>query len=179
MGTQRPNNQHARERASFDYATRADFCHLFRDSLDSLYRLAFMITANHADAEECLLLALSRALIEKYVFKEFAFTWSKRALIICAIKIAFERSDTPAHKRDLWRGDFQSASDLINGLTQCEPVERVAFVMAVLERISLTECALLLGLTRQGVAAAQVRALEHVAASNHPDYRGTRLAEAS
>ncbi len=36
-----------------DYSMRADFCAVFEEDMKPLYLLAFLLTANHKEAEQC------------------------------------------------------------------------------------------------------------------------------
>ena len=53
------------------YAKRADFCELFEREMKPLYLLAFLLTANHQDAEKCFAAAVDEALEEPALFKEW------------------------------------------------------------------------------------------------------------
>ncbi|MGC1435506.1 MAG: hypothetical protein WA847_06395, partial [Terriglobales bacterium] len=51
------------------------------------YLLAFLLTANHQDAEKCFAAAVDQALEEPVVFKPWAESWVKRSLIRNAVGI--------------------------------------------------------------------------------------------
>ena len=63
------------------YANRTDFCELLDRNLKPLYLLAFLLTANHKDAERCFSMTAEECLGEQAVFKEWAQSWIKRSLI--------------------------------------------------------------------------------------------------
>ena len=47
------------------YATCRDFCEAFRRNTTQLYLLAFLLTANHQEAQECFVGAMDKAFAEK------------------------------------------------------------------------------------------------------------------
>jgi DNA-directed RNA polymerase specialized sigma24 family protein len=149
-----------------DYVTPAEFCKVLEGEMTSLYLLAFLLTANHEDAEHCFSSTADAALEAQPVFKGWARSWLKRKLIKNAIQIVFPASDRPKERRDLWSADQpgsvgDSEIDAVAGLTA---LERFIFVMSVLERYSAWECALLLGCDRSMVAEVRRRALRGLAA---------------
>ena len=85
-----------------EYATSADFCQVFENNTSQLYLLAFLLTANHTDAERCFVATIDAAFKEHTVFKGWARTWVKRTLIKNAIEIASPLSDRGTGKRHLW-----------------------------------------------------------------------------
>jgi len=144
------------------HATRADFCRIFQAEMKPLYLLAFLLTADHVKAERCFLAALADASNETVVFSEFATTWSRRAIIINAIRLTAPASTQANETGDLWNGteDDLVATRVINGLTQLSALERFAFVLSVLEGYRDFECELLLGCPRGEVTQARMRALQ-------------------
>jgi AraC-like DNA-binding protein len=147
------------------HATRADFCRIFQAEMKPLYLLAFLLTADHAKAERCFLAALADAGNETAVFCEFATTWSRRAIIINAIRLTAPASTQANKTGDLWNGteDDLVATRVINGLTQLSALERFAFVLSVLEGYRDSECVLLMGSARGEVTQARMRALQKLA----------------
>jgi hypothetical protein len=75
-----------------DYATLADFCQAFTDETNSLYLLAFLLTTNHVDAEDCFVFAVDQAFRSNTVFKEWVRSWIRRTVIARAITTVFNRS---------------------------------------------------------------------------------------
>jgi DNA-directed RNA polymerase specialized sigma24 family protein len=126
-----------------------------------LYLLAFILTANHEEAERCFMAAADQALKETSVFKEWARSWIKRTVIKNAIQSVFPESTEGNQKRDLWKEvqNESTAEGVINAMTQLEPSERFVFVMAILERYSTRECSVLLSCTVERVLRARTRAL--------------------
>jgi DNA-directed RNA polymerase specialized sigma24 family protein len=143
------------------YAKRADFCELFEREMKPLYLLAFLLTANHQDAEKCFAAAIDEALEEPAVFKEWAESWVKRSLIRNAVGIVSPASTRSGGNRDLWnRGQEEAPGDNeIDAVTQLAPLERFVFVMSILERYSIWDCSLILGCSMKKIVQARKRAL--------------------
>jgi DNA-directed RNA polymerase specialized sigma24 family protein len=147
------------------YATRADFCRIFNAEMKPLYLLAFLLTANHRKAEQCFLAAFADAGKGAVVFREFAASWSRRAVIANAIRLTAPTSSRSDANSDLWQGTGSdlTAMHIINRVAQLSRLERFVFVLCVLERYRDVECAKLLGCARGDVVEARVRALENLA----------------
>jgi DNA-directed RNA polymerase specialized sigma24 family protein len=147
-----------------EYAQRSHFCEVFERDMDALYRLAFLLTTNHQDAERCFVASMDEAFQQKAVFKDWTRTWIKRCLIRTAIRIASPTSAQISEKRQLWSAQSATAPDCeIDAITRLAPLERFVFVMSVLERYSAWDCSVLLGVNTAKVAAAQSRSLRHLA----------------
>jgi len=144
-----------------DYATPVDFCKVLESDIESLYLLAFLLTANHEDAEQCFGATVDAAFKEQGVFKKWAPSWVKRSLIKNAIQITSPLSGRGMGKRDLWsvaqRG--MPGGDEIDAVTRLVPLERFIFVMSFLERYSASECSVLLGCSMEKVVQVRTRAL--------------------
>jgi DNA-directed RNA polymerase specialized sigma24 family protein len=155
------------------YAMRSDFCRIFEKDMNRLYLLSFLLTGDRTMAEQCFVGGLHIAQEGNHVFKEWAESWARRAIILNAIRMIRPRQTAD---------DTQSTADSSTDNAVTEPVEnawivdlpafeRFAFVMSVLEGYSDQECSLLLGCTRGDVAAARTRALERMGRSVdfHPE----------
>jgi hypothetical protein len=69
-----------------DHAVRTLLrCKVFRRNTTQLYLLAFLLTANHQEAQACFVGAMDKAFAERNVFKGWEESWSKRCLIEHAI----------------------------------------------------------------------------------------------
>ena len=75
------------------YATRADFSVVSENDFEPLYRLAFLLTANHEDAERCFAAAIEDVFENSAVLKDRTRSWIKRSLIKNAIRIVFSEPD--------------------------------------------------------------------------------------
>ena len=148
-----------------DYAHHADFCDVFGKDTKPLYLLAFLLTANHKESEQCFVSTVEDVFKEPAVFKEWARSWVKRKLIENAIGIVSPASARNGQKRDLWcaakretQGEWE-----IDTVTQLAAFERFVFVMTILERYSNWDCALLLGCGMDKVVQARMTALRRLA----------------
>jgi DNA-directed RNA polymerase specialized sigma24 family protein len=159
------STKQTRGRAS-EYASCKDFQRIFNEDMVGLHRLALLLTADEARAEECFVAGLEDSIHGNPVFRQWARAWSKRAIIQNAIKTM---APTPTR-----RGAGQSktvvasenGSDLENVaaiVATWEPFERFVFVMAVLEGYSPRECSALLACPVQDVIEAKSLALQRLA----------------
>jgi|ERR1700733_2602088 len=147
-----------------DYAEYADFCEVFEEDMKRLYLLAFLLTTDHKQAEQCFVLTVEKAFKEPTVFKEWARPWVNRTLIEKAIEIVAPLSRRPNERPGSWgAGHEKSGQDEINAVTRLAPFERFVFVMSILERYSDRDCALLLGCNPNKVSPARRRALRQLA----------------
>jgi hypothetical protein len=146
-----------------DYAKPADFCNVFVKDTKPLYLLAFLLTANHKESEQCFVSTVEEAFKEQAVFKEWARSWVRRRMIENAIEIVSPAALRSGQKRDLWSAGQRTHSECeIDTVTKLAPFERFIFVMSILERLSGWDCSLLLGCTIKSVAVAQIRGLRRL-----------------
>src|SRR3981081_3494091 len=68
------------------YASSGDFHRIFHEEKDGLYRLAFLLTADHEKAQQCFVSGLEDSVRENSVFQEWARSWARRAIIQCAVR---------------------------------------------------------------------------------------------
>jgi DNA-directed RNA polymerase specialized sigma24 family protein len=146
------------------YASRSDFCRVFYEETDSLYRLSFLLTADSEKAQQCFVSGLENSVNGNPVFKDWARSWARRAIIQNAVRMINPwpteenaPSDSNADGRTLAKGQPEIAAVLA-----LPPFERFVFVMSVLEHYSEHECSILLGCSRREVVAARVRALRQI-----------------
>jgi len=147
--------------APADYATCSDFRESLLDNLTPLYVLAFVLTGNHADAEQCFVATVKDTVITDGVFKGWEHSWSKRCLIINTIRHVFREPGKSTGKQQQIRGEVEIPSPAtINAVAAlASPIQRFAFVISVLEGYSEHECAILLGRTSRDVREARIHAL--------------------
>lgn len=157
------NKQRASERAT-EYANCKDFQQIFTEDMVGLHRLAFLLTADQAKAEQCFVAGLDDSIHGNPVFRQWARAWSKRAIIHNAIKMIApvpSRSSEGVSDENLQDG---TPDDTAAKIAAWAPFERFVFVMAVLEGYSLRECSTLLACPVQDVIAAKSAALQKVTA---------------
>jgi DNA-directed RNA polymerase specialized sigma24 family protein len=148
-----------------DYAKHADFCEIFEKDMKRLYLLAFLLTADHKQAEQCFVSTVEEAFKEPMVFKEWARCWVNRTLIEKAIAIVAPLSSRRNERPDSWGAGLheKSGQDKTNAVTRLAPLERFVFVMSILESYSGRDCALLLGCKLNRVSPARRKALRRLA----------------
>jgi len=145
------------------YTSQSDFCRLFKEDMAGLYLLSLLLTADPEQAERCFVAGLDDCVNGNPVFKAWGYAWSRRAIIMNAIRAVFSSgssmiSTVPPDEQ--WKpvGDSPVFSTL-----RLEPFERFVFVMSLLEGYSDQECSVLLNRSRAEVASARASALQHVA----------------
>ena len=137
-----------------EYALASHFCELFVNELESLYQLAFLLTGSSERAEKCLVEALEDCKKAK-VFKPWAKSWSRLAVIERAIK---SMSMEPGNS---WTAaEFGSPEQA--AITNLKGLDRFVYVLSVLEKYSVRDCAILLRTHKREITEAQVRALKEV-----------------
>jgi hypothetical protein len=156
------------------YATSGDFCRIFKQDMNSLYQLSLVLTADAKKAEQCFVSGLDDCSAANQVFKEWAGSWARRAIIKNAIRlIAPEPPDanpvsiTTAAKGYSGQVGMELRAEL-SSLLGLQPFERFVLVMSVFERYSDRECTLLLGCTRASLISARNRALQQIARDDQP-----------
>lgn len=149
------------------YASRADFCRIFETNMNRLYLLAFLLTADQTLAEQCFVGGLHISQEGNHVFREWAESWARRAIILNAIRMVRPRQTAdqtlPAKDRSGWPEMTKRAE--IAQILELPTFERFVFVMSVLEGYSDQECSLHLGCLRADVVAARSWALQRMGQS--------------
>lgn len=150
------------------YANSDDFFRIFDENMNSLYLLAFLLTADHAWAEQCFVSGLEDAVEGNPVFREWAHSWGGRAIIQNAVRVVRPR---PGDARGSLRSNSEDSDYKtlpadrqmeISAVLGLESFERMVYVMTVLEHYSDHECSLLLGCARRDVLPVRTRALEKI-----------------
>ena len=139
------------------------FAEVFEKEMKPLYLLAFLLTADHKQAEHCFA-STSRALKEQKYIKEWARSWVKRTLIEKAIAIV-SQFRSAAGARDLWSAGHNETpgQDQIDPVTKLRPaLRRLAVCHDGSGAHSHSDCALLLGCSTNKVAQARTNALRRL-----------------
>ena len=144
------------------HATATDYYRIFVEEMDSLYLLAFLLTANKDMAEQSVVGGLGECIERTGVFMERARSWARRAIVKDAI-----RKIRPARQ--------EGANELFASAKTQETVgtrnpfafiaslrafERFVFVMSVLEGQPDEECQSLLNCSRQEIVMARKAAMK-------------------
>jgi DNA-directed RNA polymerase specialized sigma24 family protein len=146
-----------------NHAVWGDFCNALVKDMKPLYLLAFLLTANHQDAEQCFAMALEAA-SEATVFRDWVRPWIRRTLTKVAIHRVLRRPGNNRQTRDSW-GDSGAGISLFNAAAQLGSLERLVFVIVVLERYSIKECSVLLDCTEQAIVTARSHALKNISSN--------------
>ena len=144
------------------YASSDDFCRIFYEEADNLYRLSFLLTADGDKAEHCFVSGIEHSVKGSHIFKEWARSWVRRAIIQNAVRIINPRP-TEENASPGFNGSGRApAQEQVesSAVLDLAPFERFVFVMSVLEHYSEHECSILLGCSRRDVIAARSRALQ-------------------
>jgi hypothetical protein len=146
------------------YASNDDFRRVFPEETDSLYRLAFLLTADREKAQHCFVSGLEDSVNGSPVFKEWAHTWALRTIIQNAVRVVSPRP-VEEHAHSGFDGGGTALAVEHAGtvpVVQLGPFERFVYVVSVLELCCDLDCSMLLGCTRRDVIAGRIRALQQV-----------------
>lgn len=145
-------------------ATDVDFRRVFENEAKLLYGLALLLTANDHIAHWCLSRAFNDCLSSHSVFREWALSWSKRAVIKNAILLMAPRGNGDHDPgREYESSQTKTGSVLAQTVLELELFRRFALVMSVLEGYGDKECGILLHRPAQEVAKARNEALRQLA----------------
>ena len=146
------------------YASKDDFCRIFNQEKGELYLLSYLLTANREKAEQCFVSGLEDSAKGNSVFKEWARSWARRAIIQCAIRVINPRPMEEGAPSTLnTRGNtWPVEREEVAAVLELGPFERFVYVMSVLEHYSIQDCSVLLGHPRRDIVDARIRALQQV-----------------
>lgn len=150
------------------YATGQDFCRIFEDDMDSIYRLSLLLTANPDLAEKCFVRGLEDSKGSNPVFKEWAESWARRTIVTDAIRLIRPRPEILSAGRPK---DFKGLPSELAAVLRLKPFDRFVFVMSVLEGYPERDLRLLLECSHSDIARARARALKRL--SVLAEQRGT------
>jgi len=157
-----PEEKHTTSPTS--YASSVDLCRIFHEETDSLYQLSFLLTADRDKAQQCFVSGLEDSLKGSRVFKEWARSWARRAIIQNAVRVISPRpmgENVPSSINSSGKTLVAEPAE-IAAILELAPIERFVYVMSVLERYSDQDCSVLLGCSRRDVNAARIRAFEQI-----------------
>lgn len=162
------------------YTAETDFCRLFNEDMRALYALSLVLTADSGLAEQCFVAGLDDCINGNPVFRDWAHAWSRRAIIMNAIRSVFAPADpklplSTGSEKTEWSWAMEGP---LTAVIRFTPLERFVFVMSFLEGYSDHECSVLLNKSRREVASARALALKHLAewiASTRTQVRSTEV----
>ena len=154
-----------------EYATQSDFQKIFSEDMAGLHLLAYLLTADSDMAEQVFVAGLEDSIHGNPVFRQWARSWSQRAIIKRAIKAVSPSPHEPqiapvTVQPQTGRPDLDL---LVQAVGKLSTFERFVFVLSVLEGYSVSECATLLACTLREVVSARATALKEMAATELPE----------
>jgi DNA-directed RNA polymerase specialized sigma24 family protein len=154
------------------YATSEEFLNILDQDMHGLYQLSFLLTGNHQKAEGCFVAGIEGCVKANRVFREWARAWAKRMIVENAIRELNprrQRSNSSAHLATVFSRNQQLSSPIgcfdLDAMLGLADFERFVFVLCVLERYRMHECALFLGCSASEVREACAQAIEKLANS--------------
>src|SRR5690242_9929224 len=69
------------------YATGSDFCRIFKEDMTDLYSLSLMLAGDPEKAEQLFVSGLDDCSTGNPVFKEWARSWARRAIVKNAVRL--------------------------------------------------------------------------------------------
>jgi DNA-directed RNA polymerase specialized sigma24 family protein len=154
------------------YTTMDDFQRLFATEMSDLFRLSLSLTADAEKAESCLIFAMRECFgSANGISKRWARNWARRVVIRNAIRLVLgEQSAIPDEVPNETGSDIhlQPNEYRIAALRESPAIldmpdfDRLVFVICVLERYSILDCALLLKRSPKDVVEARRRAIDQV-----------------
>lgn len=148
-------------------ATREDFHQLFATEMTDFLRLSLHLTADAEKAEKCLVLAMRDCFDRSVASNKWARLWARRMVVRNAIRLVLGTENDILCETG---SDFhlQPSAFQIEALRKSLAIlglpdfDRLAFVICVLERYSILDCALLLRRSPKDVHDAITRATNRV-----------------
>lgn len=157
--------KNARESVRSSYVPASIFCAIFQQDIKTLYSLALLLTADQEKAEQCFVAAFHECVEGADVFSGWERSWSRRAVVKQAIRIAKPR---PADSDTVMSTSLLEHEHVPSRLIAMAPFDRFVFAMTVLEHFSVRECAALLSCMPSDVEKARVRSLQRLGESAIP-----------
>jgi hypothetical protein len=162
------------------YATTDDFQRIFVGEMTDLFRLSLLLTADAAKAESCLILAMRECFASSTVSKGWAFVWVRRTVIRNAIRLVLGTETVipidvygevgPGFHLQPSDYRIEALEDPV-AILALPDFDRLVFVICVLERYSVLDCALLLKRSPKDVNDARVRAINQVVSAEERNRR--------
>ncbi|MGA8671244.1 MAG: hypothetical protein WB679_15270 [Terracidiphilus sp.] len=146
--------------------------------MTDLFRLSLHLTADVEKAERCLILAVKECFANATVSKGWAAIWARRTVVRTAIRLVLGAEFTmpidicgdagPDFHLQPSKYRVEALQDSL-AILELPDFDRLAFVICVLERYSILDCALLLKRSPKDVNEARVRAINRVVSAEVRD----------
>lgn len=137
-----------------ELASIETFASVFESERAGLQRLALLLTSNQGAAKRCLTRAFRECVAGNPIHKEWVLSWARRVVIRNAISLVMGSGDQSFINKDddanngsitFLPDDSSEAISEYKSILELPDDERFIFVICILERYSLQDCALLLG----------------------------------
>jgi|HubBroStandDraft_1064217.scaffolds.fasta_scaffold110728_2 hypothetical protein len=149
-----------------EYAGKEEFVSLFERERAGLQKLALLLTANSEAARRCLIRAFRECIASSSVSREWVLSWTRRLVIRNAISLVMgsggrsfvnTNDDTDNGFIAFFPDDAPGAIAEPESVLDLPVLDRFVFVICVLERYSIHDCALLLGRSPRDINEARQR----------------------
>jgi DNA-directed RNA polymerase specialized sigma24 family protein len=137
-----------------EYASKEEFAKVFESERAGLQRLALLPTVNSESARRCLIRAFRECIARGAVSREWVLSWARRKIICNAISLVMgpgsqslvnTNDDAGCGPNPFYPDDVLDPIAAPELICELPELERLVFVICVLERYSIHDCALLLG----------------------------------
>lgn len=155
-----------KQSARGEYTGEEEFVSVFECERAGLQRLAILLTANSDSVRCCLIRALRECISTSSVSRQWALRWTRRVVIRNAISLVMSRgNESSANTGDdkdeglitFSPDDSPGAIAGSESILDLPDFDRFVFVICILERYSVYDCALLLGRSLRDVVEARQR----------------------
>ena len=151
-----------------EYACKEDFASVFESERAGLQRLALLLTANSEAVKRCLIRAFRECTASSSVSKGWVLSWTRRSvirgnaigLVMCPSEVTRwvnANDDVGIAGQSFSQDDSPGAIAESKSILDLPELDRFVFVICVLERYSMHDCALLLGRSPRDISEARQR----------------------
>jgi hypothetical protein len=149
-----------------EYACKEEFVSVFECERAGLQRLALLLTANSEAVKRCLIRAFRECTASSSVSKGWVLSWTRRSVIRNAIGLVMcpggdslvnANDDVDSRSIAFSQDDSPGAIAESKSILDLPELDRFVFVICVLERYSMHDCALLLGRSPRDISEARQR----------------------
>jgi hypothetical protein len=149
-----------------EYARKEEFVSVFERERAGLQRLALLLTANSEAAKQCLVCAFKECITSSSVSKEWVLSWIRRVVIRNAIGLvmdsgvqSFVSTNDDGDDGSIACSPYDSLGETATSesILDLPEFERFVYVICVLERYSIHDCASLLGRPPREIDEARKR----------------------
>lgn len=156
-------------------ATPKDYQQMFVAEMTNLFRLSLDLTGDVEKAKKCLILAMRDCFEKSAVSKKSARLWARRMVVRNAVCLVLGTANDIQSETgsDLHLQPSEYQIEALRGsvvIQNLPDFDRLVFVICVLERYSILDCALLLRRSPKDVDDARVRSANRVILAEERDH---------